>query len=207
MEATLNQDWNQFKLLGGWLCLDFVNTLDARQSSEDAQEWLHSYADLVAWSQYTQILTKQQAEQLLSKAIANPEAAMVFERAIAYRETIYRIFSAIAANRAVDPTDLATFNSALVEAMNWLRIEPIAEGFTWTWAESGDRLDSMLWRVEHSAAELLTAKERGRVRECAAQDCSWLFVDTSRNRSRRWCDMEECGNRTKAQRYYQRHKK
>jgi predicted RNA-binding Zn ribbon-like protein len=64
----------------------------------------------------------------------------------------------------------------------------------------------MLWPVARSAADLLTSQEQSRVRECAASDCGWLFLDLSRNRSRRWCDMETCGNRTKARRHYARSK-
>jgi predicted RNA-binding Zn ribbon-like protein len=62
----------------------------------------------------------------------------------------------------------------------------------------------MLWPVVRSAAELLTSDELGRVRECAADNCAWLFLDRSKNRSRRWCDMAVCGNRDKVRRFRQR---
>lgn len=65
----------------------------------------------------------------------------------------------------------------------------------------------MLWPVARSAAELLTSPDAQRVRECALRSCSWLFVDRSRNRRRRWCDMKTCGNRAKARRHYRRKQK
>src|SRR5690606_34555848 len=71
------------------------------------------------------------------------------------------------------------------------------------WPES-NALDQVLWPVAVSAAELLTSADRERVKECAADTCNWLFLDMSRNRSRRWCDMKECGNRAKARRFYKR---
>ena len=52
----------------------------------------------------------------------------------------------------------------------------------------------------------LTSEELDQVRECAGNTCGWLFVDMSRNHSRHWCDMRDCGNRAKVRRYYQRRK-
>jgi predicted RNA-binding Zn ribbon-like protein len=65
----------------------------------------------------------------------------------------------------------------------------------------------MLWPVARSAAELLSSESVDRVRECASSTCTWLFIDDSRNRRRRWCDMASCGNRAKARRYYERHRR
>src|ERR671930_579256 len=74
----------------------------------------------------------------------------------------------------------------------------IANGFAWV---ADDVLAPVVW----SAAELLTSGPLERVRECPGDDtCGWLFLDTSRNGSRRWCDMRTCGNRAKARRYYRR---
>lgn len=201
-----NRDWSQLKQVSGWSCLDFVNTVD-RESDGYSEDWLTSYADLVAWGQHTQILSKQQANRLLKAAAQQPDlSSAVFETAIALRETIYRIFSAIAANHEVAKHDLDTLNAILKEALPWQQLVSTTEGFVWVWAES-DRLDCILWRVVRSASDLLTAKELNQVRECGSEGCGWMFVDTSRNRSRRWCDMETCGNRAKAHRHYERRKK
>jgi predicted RNA-binding Zn ribbon-like protein len=76
--------------------------------------------------------------------------------------------------------------------------------FAWTWAEPASRLDAPLWPLVRQAAELLVGADLKRVRECAASDCRWLFLDTSKNHSRRWCDMKSCGNRAKVRRFYRR---
>jgi predicted RNA-binding Zn ribbon-like protein len=55
--------------------------------------------------------------------------------------------------------------------------------------------------VARSAAELLISPERACVRECASETCTWLFVDTTKNHSRRWCDMNSCGNRYKVRKF------
>jgi predicted RNA-binding Zn ribbon-like protein len=62
----------------------------------------------------------------------------------------------------------------------------------------------MLWPIASSAADLLTSERLKKVRLCEAKTCTWLFLDESRNHSRRWCDMKVCGNREKARRHYQR---
>jgi predicted RNA-binding Zn ribbon-like protein len=201
-EAGTNAD--TLKLLGGRLSLDFVNTADWH-ASDHPVEFLTSYSDLVAWSQHVGILTDHQAQRLLKKAARRPEDAnAVLERAIALREAIYRIFSAISRERPPQAADLATFNAELSGALAQSRIVSTAQGFTWDLAGAEDTLDQMLWPVVHDAAGLLTSEDLDRVGQCADDRCGWLFLDTSRNRSRRWCSMENCGNRAKARRHYKR---
>jgi predicted RNA-binding Zn ribbon-like protein len=192
------------KLLGGRLSLDFANTADWH-ASDHPVEFLTSYSDLVAWSQRVGILTDHQAQRLLKKAARRPEdATAVLERAIALREAIYRMFTAISHGRPPQAADLATFNAELSEALAQSRIVSTAQGFTWDWVGAEDALDQMLWPVVHDAAGLLTSEDLDRVGQCADDRCGWLFLDTSRNRSRRWCSMENCGNRAKARRHYKR---
>lgn len=192
------------KLLGGRLCLDFINTIDPR-AGEEAREYLTSYAELVAWSRHTNILADRQARHLIKEAARRTQdAALVLKKAITLREAIYRIFLAIANERQPNEGDLTELNNALSEALAQLRIAPGAAGFVYVW--NGDRaaLDRMLWPVAQSAGELLTSDELNRVRECPGDKCGWLFMDLSRNNSRRWCDMNVCGNRAKSRRHYQR---
>ncbi len=191
-------------LLGGRLSLDFTNTADWHASDHPA-EFLTSYSDLVAWSQHVGILTEHRAQRLLKEAARHPvDASTVLERAIALREAIYRIFSAISHGHPPQAADLATFNAELSGALAQSRIVSTAEGFTWDWAGAEEAMDQMLWPVVHDAAGLLTSEELDRIGQCADDRCGWLFLDTSRNRSRRWCSMEACGNRAKARRHYKR---
>jgi predicted RNA-binding Zn ribbon-like protein len=194
-EAGTNAD--TLKLLGGRLSLDFANTADWHASDHPVE--------FLTWSQHVGILTAHQAQRLLKKAARRPEDAnAVLERAIALREAIYQIFSAISRGHPPQAADLATFNAELSGALAQSRIVSTAEGFAWDWAAAEDALDQMLWPVVHDAAGLLTSEELDRVGQCADDRCGWLFLDTSRNRSRRWCSMEDCGNRAKARRYYER---
>ena len=191
-------------LVGGRLCLDFANTVGSH-AGEHPNEYLRSYRDLVAWSRHAGILTDAEERCLLAAGEALPdEAGVVLERAVALREAIYRIFSAVAAARAPDDADLETLNVALARALAHARIVPAGDGFAWAWRDEQGALDQMLWPVARSAADLLTGGDLDRMRECANDTCGWLFLDLSRNRSRRWCDMRDCGNRIKARRHYQR---
>ncbi|MGE5584001.1 MAG: CGNR zinc finger domain-containing protein [Bacillota bacterium] len=193
-------------LIGGRLCLDFANTVDWH-ASDHPREWLTNYPDLVAWSRHAGALTEAQAQDLARAAEhRSDEAASVLERAITLREAMYRIFSAIVARGEPKATDLAALNSALARALTHLRIAPAGESFAWEWTGE-DELDRMLWPVVWSAAELLVSGDLERVRECPGDGCGWLFLDTSRNRTRKWCSMDSCGNRAKARRHYRRTRK
>jgi predicted RNA-binding Zn ribbon-like protein len=194
-----------FDLSGNHLSLNFVNTGEARDGQ--SHERLGRYADLVAWSLQSQILTPQQASQLLSRAEQQPllaEAAR--ERAITLREVLFRIYYALVQDIAPVAADLATFNAALKDALAHMCVLQVGDGFAWGWSQQEERLDWPLWPVLHATADLLVSPERDRVHICEDESCDWLFLDTSKNRSRRWCNMRTCGNRAKARRHYERTK-
>jgi predicted RNA-binding Zn ribbon-like protein len=192
--------------LSARLCLDFANTLEGRLTSHP-QESFHSYGDLLSWVQRTGMVAPEPASHLVREATRRMvEAAATLDCAIALRETIYRIFSAVAGKRTPEATDLDLLNVVLREALAALQVTPAAEGFVWAWGDERQGLSLVLWPIAQSAAELLTSVDLQAVRECAAPDCGWLFLDTSRNHSRRWCDMKACGNRAKARRHYERNK-
>ena len=188
------------------LCLAFANTLHNHGSAE-AQDDLADYAGLADWMRQEAVTKTSESKQLVEEASRHPRAAAtVFRQAVALRQAIYRIFSAGIKRRAPEVTDLAVFNSALGEALFHSRIVERSGSFAWEWDRSKRPLNWILWPVIHSAAELLTSDRLTRLRECAGVDCTWLFLDRSKNGTRRWCDMKGCGNRAKSRRHYQRHR-
>jgi predicted RNA-binding Zn ribbon-like protein len=192
------------QLVGGYLCLDFANTVDWRLS-DHAGEFLSTYADLVAWSRHAGILSEARARRLLKASRQSPPAAdAVLRRAIALRELIYRIFSAIVHGVMPVRADTHKLNRALSDSLSRMRLVPAGGSFEWGWAEDGDALERPIWYVVQSAAMLLTSSRLDRVRQCKDDYCGWLFFDMSKNRSRRWCSMEDCGNRAKARRHYRK---
>ena len=193
-------------LSGNWLCLDFTHTLTERYSPQP-QDLLNSYSDLVAWGSYERLLTDEEAQQLLWEANNHPEeASATQERALELRETIYRMFYALSEGSSPEQSDLALLNERLAEAMSHACLVPDGGAFRWDWATNEQALDRILWLVVRSAADLLTSEKLHDVRACAADDCKWLFLDASKNHSRRWCDMQTCGNQAKARRHSSRKK-
>lgn len=192
-------------LLGGRLCLDFVNTIDPRHG-EHPREFLTTYADLATWAGHAGAVPLDDVGELLRQGDQNHDSASAtFERARQLRQQLYRIFSAVAADEQPSPDAIDYLNEALAEAMAHSRLLQNADGsIVWGW-DASLTLDRAWWPVTRSAAELLTSDRRDRLRECPGPDgCGWLFYDTSRNGSRRWCSMEGCGNRAKGRRHYQR---
>jgi predicted RNA-binding Zn ribbon-like protein len=203
MQMATENPLAELTRVGGSLCLDFTNTVGTHDEPR-LSEHLHAYADVVWWGLRAGVLTDAQARALFARADAHPrEAARVHARAVALREAVYRVMTAAAAGEPAPADGLETLNRELGMGMAHARVAPEGEGYGWTW-EEGDELDRVLWPVARSAAELLTSHELRRVGQCCGDNCQWIYVDTSRNRSRRWCDMKDCGNRAKARRHYHR---
>ncbi|MBU0596078.1 ABATE domain-containing protein [Candidatus Bipolaricaulota bacterium] len=184
-----------FKFIGGALCLDFANTGDL----------LRDYDALVAWLHLAGELDEGQAGRLRVVMHSDvDQARRAFQRAVSLRKAIHRIFSLRARGDAPAECDVERLSVLVGKSAKYRALRPSPDGFGWRWQGVEEQLDWPAWIIARSAAELLTSDRQNRVRECAAHDCRWLFVDVSRNRSRRWCDMADCGNRAKARRNYSR---
>lgn len=191
------------------LCLEFVNT-NEWHAAEFPIETLYSYADLVDWAAKVGIRPPQSAQQLKELAAKHPIlATQIYEWAIELREAMYHIFIAIINKQAPAQTDLAILNEALPHAHTQplLKMATIENDhiFSVQWRCDENGLDGILWPILRSAIRLITKGEHSRIGQCADdRGCGYLFYDTSRNRSRRWCTMASCGNRAKSQRHYAR---
>lgn len=190
-----------FHITEGRPCLDFANTVSWRRGKPT--DWLGSYADLLAWGRQTGVLTPPEADRLLSRSRRQPnEASEVLTEAVALREVIFRTLAGIVDGTGPVETDLRTMNRWLAAAYARARIGASATGFGWQPTKDPTDLRSALWPVVRSAGELLTSGDLPRLRKCSGRTCAWLFMDTTRNGSRRWCAMTVCGNRAKARRHY-----
>jgi predicted RNA-binding Zn ribbon-like protein len=198
---------NELNLREKWLCLDFVNTNDWHASSQPVESLFH-YADLAKWCQKVGLISLAEAQELQRLAEGMPaEAEATLAMAIALREAIYRIITAHVNGKPAGAVDLDLLNAEITRAAEGWKLKLAPDGFAWEWDTRPDDLAGMLGPIARSAAGLLTSPELYRVGVCADEDgCGFAFFDTSRNRSRRWCSMEDCGNRAKAQRHYQRQK-
>jgi len=203
-----NRRERRFKLRGGVVCLDFVNTVGWRLTDRPS-EYLRSYEDLLVWGRQAGLLALEETERLFRQAIVDPEGAQEsLSRALALREATYRVISRTIAGESQDESDLSALNRELSIALSRLRVIPAGGAYGWGWNRSQDDggalLDGPLWPVAQSAAELLTSPKLARVKVCAGEGCGWVFLDESRNGSRRWCDSRDCGNRERVRRHLAR---
>jgi predicted RNA-binding Zn ribbon-like protein len=173
-------------LIANALCLDFTNTLEPER---DRDHLGGSYEGLVRWAEHAGIVTGQAAEP--------DQAERIFEDAVRLRAAVHAAFSAIAGGGAPDERDLGILRDAYARAVAAARLGPAADRFALSWP---DQPALPVHAIAASAMELLTSDSLSRVRQCAGEGCGWLFLDTTRNRSRRWCLMRYCGNAVKSSR-------
>jgi predicted RNA-binding Zn ribbon-like protein len=206
--ATAEGDGYRFGLDAGQLALDFANTISRREAPEPSRDRLSHYGRLVSWGREAELLTEKEEIRLRAEAAGRPRAAVAaLRRALALREAIFELFAALARGERPPETALDAVNAALPDALAALRLRPENGGFAWRFVHGEADLAPILAPIVRAAAELLTSADLPRVRECGSDTCSWLFLDRSKNGTRRWCDMKVCGNRAKARRHYHREKR
>jgi predicted RNA-binding Zn ribbon-like protein len=185
----------RLRIIGGDVALDFVNTEDG----DPPLECLRGYGDLVAWGVLVGLLSVEEGELLMGEADLRPgDAEAAYRDALTLRGALYRVFRAVAEDEAPASRDLEILREHEREALSRGKLVQEDRGFRWEWRDERD-LARILWPVAHAAAGLLTSGTLDRLKLCAG--CYWVFLDTSRNHSRRWCTMEVCGTDEKKRRY------
>jgi len=194
----------RFELIAGAVCLDFVNTLDDRFSSEP-KELLKHYVDLARFAEDAGILETAQVDRLIERSYVTPEAAQrALAAAIRMREAMNAVFVAIVNKKSVPAMALMTLNQYVQAAAQHAELVPVNGRFEWRFDGLPIDFETPLWPIARSAADLLASDQLRFVRACASKTCLWLFLDASKNHRRRWCDMTKCGNRAKFRRFYAR---
>lgn len=195
---------HEIELAGGALALDFANTVGGTHV-RPTHDHLRDYGDIARFAVLAGGLEASVAKRLARRADQVPgRAAAVYELGIALREAIWAVFSALASGDAPRDADLLLIGDAAAAGAARSRLIFDRSGVGWSLPADGDELERPLWEIARSAADLLTSTDRERVKQCASATCEWVFLDRSRNHSRRWCDMSDCGNREKARRFHAR---
>ena len=195
------------RFIGGHPALDLINTVDwTRRGPRD--ERMTDIARFIEFSEHAGLIDKRAARRLRTEARRDEAAAArVLVRVHLLRDALQRIVAVLTGHAPRDGEHdlaLATLDSELHRAQEHRRLTDDGDALSLSWPELGGSLESPLWPLVWSAAQLLTSDEQRRLRVCDAPDCGWVYVDRSRNRMRRWCQMETCGNRAKANRRYAR---
>jgi predicted RNA-binding Zn ribbon-like protein len=198
-----------FQYIGGNPAIDLVNTVDWTSRGRE-NDRLTDYDRLTRWADGAGIISAQGAASLRARAAAQPrEAEAALRLALRARKALERVFGAIA-HGDLPGEGLNEFNGLLGRALEGMRVTPSGKrrregrGLELGWHDLGESLESILWPVLWSAASLIVSEEAPRIRICGGADCGWMYVDRSRNRLRRWCQMETCGTREKSRRRYAR---
>jgi predicted RNA-binding Zn ribbon-like protein len=193
-----------FELIAGHPALDLVNTLDWRFRDEGPEELLASYDDLLRFSAQSGLLTSKQIRQILRSATESAAAeALVACREL--REAAAEILYAAVDDRTPAASQIKTVERHFKEAREHQQLAWSGSRLVWEWPASETGAELPLWMLSESTARLLISEEMRRLRACEKLDCRWLFLDTSKNHTRRWCDMKICGNRMKARRFKAMH--
>ena len=193
---------DELPIVGGNLALDFANTRSGPPGGEADVESLATYEDLVAWALRVGVVAPPDAQDLVRQARRHPrDADAAFERAMTSRDWIFTTFASIADDTPPPADALVRLRDDEAEALAHATLAASPCGFAWSWTRPGD-LDGIRWPIIHAAATLLTEGPLERVKACGG--CRYLFVDETKNRSRRWCSMAECGTRAKMRRFVAR---
>jgi predicted RNA-binding Zn ribbon-like protein len=195
-----------FRCPGGELCLDFCNSGQGIRGSR-GEEWITDFAALLTWLQAAGALAPRQVSALRTAAEQAPPAAeRVWSRALAFREALARVLLARAREKLPAGEDLRALEAEYARTARYGRLASTEEGFRWTVDPQADELELALRPIVESAISLMTSPRMARLRRCGNDTCYWLFIDETKNCSRRWCEMASCGNLMKVRRHRERHR-
>ena len=181
--------------VAGHLALDFCNTA-GEHLADNPDELLRDWESFLRWATQAGLIGADSYFDLLR----HPEP---LDDLIALREAIYRVGLAAAGARALSSRDVVFIR----ERANASRAAVEIRDHTMRWRPSRHHASAQLGAVlAGEALSLLCSPNASRIGICEGGSCGWLFLDQSRGKRRRWCDMNDCGSRAKARRFYEKHK-
>ncbi len=196
----------ELTLIGGELALDFANTASGRGDSTQ-QDHLQRPEHVAQWAARARVLAPDDAQWLAQAAADRALGARLLTEALSLREDVYQLGAAIAAGRPAPPERIESLTRTHARALTRAKLTPIAGNFAWAWPPRDAPVEAVLGPISLSALTLLQQADLTRVKQCQGEKCGWLFFDATKNKSRRWCEMEVCGNRAKQKRFGERARK
>jgi predicted RNA-binding Zn ribbon-like protein len=199
--------------LHGSPALDFVNTLDNRFNKADGsaavrprEELIKTYNDLLRFLTQSELLTEVETRELrrIYSSTRKQEQVcnQILHEARDFREHLAAVTYALVDKLEIPEPSLVVLDNSIKNVFAHRRLVTEDTHLTWRWDGIACDLASPLWLLAKAAADQLLSENVSRIRSCAAETCRWLFLDTSKNHTRRWCNMKICGNRMKAHRYH-----
>jgi predicted RNA-binding Zn ribbon-like protein len=197
-----NSDPAPFKLYAGHPALELVNSLDLRFSA-NPQDLIPGYKDLLRLSTQLELLTAGQARKL-ARTAGERDAIRVLASTVELREALAVIFYTRISGAKPPAAAVETLERHFHAAALHRTLRAGDAHLAWTWEHAERESEIPLWKLAQSAADLLVSTDAELVKDCGDPTCRWLFLDVSKNHTRRWCDMKTCGNRMKARRHQAR---
>lgn len=186
--------------VGGHPAIDFVNTVNSWIKGVPGAEYLRSYEDVLDWHRETGLISAKSSQTFGRSLRRRQDAALA--KALSLRGALYALFHAVAVQEPLPQRSLDRLNETIRETARWRRLVARGGEVRCGWDFDGAPPEAVLGPVAWQAAELLEHGEPGRIKECPSDEgCGWLFVDSSKNRSRTWCSMKTCGNNAKVKRF------
>lgn len=196
---------DNIEVVGGHPAVDFVNTKSAWTGTA-GEDYLHGFDDFLRWNVQADLMGPVSLRNLRSTAAA--EQGQAFAEVKRLRDSLHQVFAARARGASLPAAALGHLNDVIRLTAAWRRLAA-DEGTAFRdicclWDFSGAPAIAALGPVAWKAAELLELGDLDRLKECPGENCGWLFLDTSKNRSRQWCSMRTCGNASKVKRFRER---
>jgi predicted RNA-binding Zn ribbon-like protein len=203
MERKL--DTSKFYLVGNNLSVDFVNTRIRENGAP--KELLESFDDLIAWAARANLSNLSQAKALLQDWSGRPKAAQVLKLALNFRESLREMVIDAVRGAAIKPAVVEAINIIMKAENGYAEVVRTEEGFEKRFRADFSDPVQLLAPIAEAAADLLCYGNLAHLKKCEGADCVLHFYDTTKNHSRRWCNMAACGNRAKVAAFYQRQSK
>ncbi|WP_263350727.1 CGNR zinc finger domain-containing protein [Acidicapsa acidisoli] len=204
MPQAENAHVKPFELIAGHVALDLVNTVDHRFGPPAPQERLVTYDDLLRFALQSGIITDRQAKKLRRSEASLAERETILRQVRDLREALAAVAYAQLENNEIPASSLATLEDHFKQAAARRHLVAGNLLLVWNWSGLSREIAAPWWRLSQAAADLLLSDQSAHIRCCSSETCRWLFLDTSKNHTRRWCEMKTCGNRMKARRFHAR---
>jgi predicted RNA-binding Zn ribbon-like protein len=187
-----------YKLVGEEISFDFINTISWR-GTERENDWLDNPQNFITWALATGIVNAGQAKALKTQSKVDLENQLYQVHTV--RNDLYKILTPFAFDKKPAPESIKKIDAMIYKISKHRHIDP--KSYQWVWDEPvsfSEILAPVIW----NAAYVISDLDHSRIKHCPT--CNWVFYDNTKNRSRKWCDMEDCGSRDKSLRYYHRSK-
>jgi predicted RNA-binding Zn ribbon-like protein len=197
--------WGPLDFVGGVACLDFTNTAGGHTKIREVER-IPTYGDAISWGLYAELISPAEAKALLALIKTDPKDAMHRVRELQlFRESLHRLVTAIAHKAEPQRADFTRVRGTIAKALSAAEMQPGESEFNWSADADALGLGTMISRVALSAHHMLSREKPSQLRQC--QICTWLFIDRTKNQTRRFCRQDACGNKSRAERFYSKKRK